>query len=137
MNCVKITISGSLAAGYLSLTAMPPKAPFKPAAPVIDSRTVPQIVVDTALRYGVRPELALSIAWRESRYIPSAVNKVSGASGVMGLMPEAVQILGVADPLDPKESIDAGIRFLAGLISRYGEEGAVCRYSRNWSSCYE
>ena len=38
----------------------------------------------------------------------------------MQLMPETAQTLGVTDPWNPKQNIDAGAQFLKSMLERYG-----------------
>jgi hypothetical protein len=80
---------------------------------------IQQLVVRTAQRYGVDPALALALAKAESNFDPDAVSH-KGAIGVMQLMPETAKALGVANPYDPVENIDGGIRYLRQLIERFG-----------------
>jgi soluble lytic murein transglycosylase-like protein len=40
--------------------------------------------------------------------------------GLMQLMPATAQALGVADPFDPAQSVEAGGRYLRQLLERYG-----------------
>jgi len=74
-----------------------------------------------ALRYGVDPALVRAVAYVESRGEPDAVNKASGAAGVMQLIPATAKALGVKNALDPVENIDAGVRMLANLVRRFGD----------------
>jgi len=48
----------------------------------------------------------------------------------MQLMPATAKSLGVTDPYDPEQSINAGARYLRGLIDRMGSpELAVAAYN--------
>uniref|UniRef100_A0A7C4TCX9 Lytic transglycosylase domain-containing protein n=1 Tax=candidate division WOR-3 bacterium TaxID=2052148 RepID=A0A7C4TCX9_UNCW3 len=69
--------------------------------------------------YGVDPELVKLIIEKESKFNPRAVSK-SGAMGLMQLMPETAQKLGVRDPFDPRQNIEGGIRFLRNLFDMFG-----------------
>jgi len=71
-----------------------------------------------AKREGFTPDLLRAVIQKESAYQPCAVS-AKGAQGLMQLMPETAAILGVSNPLDPKENIDAGARYLKDLIDRY------------------
>lgn len=72
-----------------------------------------------AQKYGVDPCLVRAVIHAESRWNPAAVSP-AGASGLMQLMPATAKSLGVTDIFDPSQNIDGGVRFLAGLLKKYG-----------------
>jgi soluble lytic murein transglycosylase-like protein len=76
------------------------------------------IIREAANRYRVDPALVRAVIRAESDFDPLAVSK-AGAQGLMQLMPELAQELGVQDPFDPRENIMAGTRYLAQLLQAY------------------
>lgn len=90
-----------------------------PAAcnPLVESELQP-MVREAAQREGIKPELLRAVMAKESGFRPCAVSP-KGAMGLMQLMPATVELLGVRDPFDPKESIDAGAKYLKKLLARY------------------
>jgi soluble lytic murein transglycosylase-like protein len=44
-------------------------------------------------------------------------------------MPATARDLGVADPLDPKQNLEGGTRYLADLTKRYGLEDGIAAYN--------
>jgi soluble lytic murein transglycosylase-like protein len=123
-------------APFLLLCA-PLLAPARPKPPfqLRQSRSIEEILALGAVRYGISPSLVLDIAWRESRYQPRAVNRRTGAAGLLGLMPASAKILGVSDPLDPEQNAEGCIRFLASLLADYDETTALCLYGKPWREC--
>jgi soluble lytic murein transglycosylase-like protein len=71
-----------------------------------------------ASREGVSPSLVKGIIKAESDYDVDAVSS-KGALGLMQLMPETAESLGVADPFSPEQNITGGVKYLKGLIQSY------------------
>lgn len=84
-----------------------------PKAPPMD-----QLVEAAARRYGVDSELVTSVIAVESNFNPKAVSP-RNARGLMQLMPETAERLGVTNVFDPVQNVDGGTRFLRSLLDRY------------------
>jgi soluble lytic murein transglycosylase-like protein len=92
-----------------------------PAAPCdpLPSEIWSPLVRQAAEREGLTVELLTAVIQQESAFRPCAVSP-KGAMGLMQLMPATAGLLGVKDPFDPKENVDAGAKFLKMLLDRYG-----------------
>lgn len=76
------------------------------------------IILQAANRYQVDPALVNAIIMAESGYNPKAVSK-RGARGLMQLMPETAQALGVKDSFNPEQNIDGGVRYFKQLVNQF------------------
>jgi soluble lytic murein transglycosylase-like protein len=76
------------------------------------------LISDTARRQEIEPDLLRGVVRQESSFRPCAVSS-KGAMGLMQLMPATAASLGVKNPFDPRENLDAGARFLKQLLTQY------------------
>jgi soluble lytic murein transglycosylase-like protein len=76
------------------------------------------IIEAAALEHEINPDLIHAVIETESHFNAMAVSPV-GAQGLMQLMPELQQDMGVADPFDPEENIMAGAKYLKRLLNSH------------------
>jgi soluble lytic murein transglycosylase-like protein len=76
-------------------------------------------IEQAALRNGVDPAVLHGLIQQESGFDPNSQSS-AGASGLTQLMPGTASSLGVANPLDPAESIEGGARYLGQLMKEFG-----------------
>ena len=76
------------------------------------------LISDASERYGVSFPLLKAIIKAESDFDPHAVSK-KGATGLMQIMPENFKPLGIRDPFDPWENINAGARYFKQMYDRF------------------
>jgi membrane-bound lytic murein transglycosylase F len=76
------------------------------------------LVMDYADQYGFDWRLVVAQMYQESRFDPKA-RSWAGAVGLMQIMPETAEYLGVEDLEDPGVSIETGVRYLRWVWERY------------------
>jgi soluble lytic murein transglycosylase-like protein len=77
------------------------------------------LIEQAAARNGVDPAVLHGLIEQESGFDPNATSG-AGAAGLTQLMPGTASSLGVANPLNPAESIEGGARYLGELTSEFG-----------------
>jgi soluble lytic murein transglycosylase-like protein len=101
-----------------------------------------QYIVDASKKYRIDPLLIYAQMHQESAFRVRATSH-KGASGLMQLMPATARRFGVTSIYDPKQNIEAGVRYMRWLLDFFDQdvvlalagynagEGAVLRYGRN------
>lgn len=69
-------------------------------------------------KYNLDPGLIEAVIEAESGFRPAAVSP-KGALGLMQLMPDTADELGVKDPLDPAQNIEGGTKYLRSLLDEF------------------
>jgi hypothetical protein len=82
---------------------------------------IAQMVADAAKANNIDPLLVHSVIQVESNYNPNAVSS-AGARGLMQLMPGTARELGVTDSFDPRQNIEAGVKYLKQLKDQYQDD---------------
>ena len=98
---------------------------------VISRSEITDIVHKKAEKYGVDEKLILAIINQESGFKNGQTSK-KGAKGLMQLMPATAKELGVTDPNDPEQNIDAGVRCMKKLLNRYNGDIKKALAAYNW-----
>jgi soluble lytic murein transglycosylase-like protein len=84
-----------------------------------ESSEYESLINQAAARYGLDPAVLHGLIQQESGFDPTATSS-AGASGLTQLMPGTASSLGVANPLNPAESIEGGARYLSRLMGEFG-----------------
>jgi len=88
------------------------------------------LIEQAAARNGIDPAVLHGLIQQESGFDPEAQSS-AGAAGLTQLMPGTASSLGVANALNPAESIEGGARYLSQMMSRFGgnTEDALAAYN--------
>jgi len=73
-----------------------------------------------AAKHGVSADLVHAVVRAESDYDPRCTSS-AGAMGLMQLMPGTARALGVTDPYDAAQNLDAGTRYLREQLDRFND----------------
>jgi len=87
-------------------------------SPAPDKSALEDMVTSQAQAQGVDPSLVKAVVQTESGFNPQAVSS-AGAMGLMQLMPQTANTLGVKSALDPMQNIQGGTQYLKTLLNKY------------------
>lgn len=94
------------------------------ASPELDS-----LITSKCEEHSLDPRLVRAVIQAESNFNVGAVSP-KGAMGLMQLMPQTANLMGVNNPFDPAQNLDGGIRYLKVLLEKYGDvELALAAYN--------
>ena len=82
------------------------------------------LITEASKRFGVSFSLLKAIIKAESDFDAQAVSK-KGAMGLMQIMPQNFKLLGLKDPFDPTQNINAGARYFKQLYERFNGKLAL------------
>jgi soluble lytic murein transglycosylase-like protein len=120
----------STAPATATTAAIPATSPTTPAAGAVPYQS---LIEESCARYGVDPALLAGLIEQESHFDPT-VGSPAGAQGLTELMPETAAALGVTDPHDPAQSIDAGARLLSEKLAEFGGDTELALAAYNAGS---
>jgi hypothetical protein len=101
--------------------------------------TIDSYITDSSKRYNIDPLLIYAQMHQESAFKLKATS-YKGARGLMQLMPATAIRFGVTDIYNPKQNIEAGVKYMRWLLNKFGGdmslalagynagEGAVMKY---------
>ena len=103
----------------------PPKIPFgslsvgaKIKGASSSKEEIMSMIDDACDKFNVDSKLVKALVQQESGYNPNAKSK-AGAMGLMQLMPKTAESLGVNNPMDPKENIEGGVKYLKSMLDKF------------------
>jgi transglycosylase-like protein with SLT domain len=107
-----------------------PVSASNPVAPTPATSGAPyeELIDSLSAQHGVPADLVHAVIQVESGYQQHARSR-KGAMGLMQLMPETARRFDVADPYDPRQNIDGGIRYLKTLLGRFPLQVALAAYN--------
>jgi Transglycosylase SLT domain/NlpC/P60 family len=108
------------------------KSAWGPAAPYVEQ------LVQAATKYGIPVNLLAAKVNVESGGNPTA-RSGAGAQGLLQLMPGTARSLGVTDPNDPVQNLDAGAKYFRQMYDQFGNwDDALRAYNAgpngNWNN---
>ena len=90
----------------------------EPVPATVPAKTIQDHVADASKTTGIDPDLSDSVIRQESGFNPKAVSP-KGARGLMQLMPDTADKLGVHNSFDPGENVQGGAAYLRQLLELY------------------
>lgn len=126
-----------------TIYAQPASAPSSTASSNTDTTTdfdndlIPEsmqsIFSEAAQLFNISEQLLRAVAKAESDYDPTCTSIV-GAMGIMQLMPDTANELGVDNPYDVRENIMGGAKLLSNLLAKYNGNTSLALAAYNAGS---
>jgi len=89
-----------------------------------------RFIEEVSINNGVPSALVKAVIHAESGFDPDAVSS-RGAIGLMQVMPRTADMVGISDPTDPHDNIQAGVLYLKDMLNMFNgnETLAVAAYN--------
>jgi soluble lytic murein transglycosylase-like protein len=111
-----------------SVAVAVPTPPAGGVDTILAGRPFASLISAAAASHGVDVRLVHAVIEAESNYEPRARSR-KGAKGLMQLMPATARQYAVRDPYDPQANIEAGVRHLKDLLTRFDLRLALAAYN--------
>src|SRR6516165_5614020 len=113
------------------VVAIEPEEIFVPAPKMpLEKAPYGELIRKASEKYGVDADLVYSVVAAESNFNARAVSR-RNAKGLMQLLPDTAQRLGVKDIFDPAQNLEAGTRYLRDLLKLYQGDLALALAAYN------
>jgi soluble lytic murein transglycosylase-like protein len=110
------------------LTVVPAPQRSPATLEALSQRPFADMIESTAQRHGLSPVLVHAVVRAESNYQPRA-RSTKGARGLMQVLPATARLLGAGNLFDPQSNLDAGVRYLKGLLAEFDLPLALAAYN--------
>ena len=136
-DTTRLYIGGDKSGGYVdvatseieSFQSAPPEISSPGVAPAA-AQDLRAIIGAASARSQIDADFIASVIRAESANNPRAVSR-KGAQGLMQLMPQTADKLGVKDSFDPAANVDGGVRYLRELLVQYNGDAATALAAYN------
>ena len=92
-------------------TPVPATVPTAVSVPAASSANIKEVVANASGEHHLDPDFVSSVIHAESGFNPHAVSR-KGAQGLMQLMPQTANNLGVKDAFNPQANVEGGTKYL-------------------------
>jgi soluble lytic murein transglycosylase-like protein len=126
----RLYLDSDASAGYIDVASSEiesfqtaPAEVVSPGLAPASTKDLQTIIGEASSSTRIDADFIASVIRAESANNPHAVSP-KGAQGLMQLMPQTANSLGVKDSFDPEANVDGGVRYLRELLLQYNGDAA-------------